>query len=307
MKIASNITELVGNTPLVRLNRLVNAETDAEVLVKLESFNPGSSVKDRIALAMIKDAEEKGLLKEGSVICEPTSGNTGIGIAMVAAQRGYKVVFTMPSSMSLERRKVLKAFGAELVLTEPSLAMQGAIDKARELEKEKGYVILQQFENMANPQIHVKTTAVEILDQTDGKFDCFVSGVGTGGTISGCGKVFKEHNSNIKIVAVEPSGSPVISGGAKGPHKIQGIGAGFIPKTFDKNIFDELEQVDNEVAFDYARRLAKEEGIFAGISSGAAVSVAIKKAKELGKGKRVVVILPDTGERYLSIEGLYEE
>ncbi len=307
MKIANNITELVGKTPLVKLNRLVNPETDAEVLVKLESFNPGSSVKDRIALAMVKDAEEKGLLKEGSVICEPTSGNTGIGIAMVAAQRGYKVVFTMPSSMSVERRKILKAFGAELVLTEPALAMQGAIDRAKELEAEHGYVILQQFENMANPEVHAKTTALEIIEQTDGNFDCFVSGVGTGGTVSGCGKVFKEHNSDIKIVAIEPTGSPVISGGVKGPHKIQGIGAGFIPNTFDKDIFDELEQVENEVAFEYARRLPKEEGIFAGISSGAAVSVAVKKAKELGKGKRIVVVLPDTGERYLSMEGLFEE
>lgn len=307
MKIYNNISELVGNTPMVRLNKFTD-ENDANIYLKLESFNPGSSVKDRIALGMIKDAEEKGLLKEGYTIVEPTSGNTGIGIAMIGAQRGYKVIITMPESMSIERRKIIKAFAAELVLTEASKGMKGAIQKADELAATNStYFRPRQFDNPANPMTHVNTTALEIIEQMDSKIDCFVAGVGTGGTITGCGKTLKKEIPNIKIVAVEPSSSPVLSGGNSGPHKIQGIGAGFKPSILDTSIFDEVVTVSNEVAFDYAKEVVGKEGIFIGISSGAAISVAIKKAKELGKGKNIVVIVPSYGERYLSVEGLFDK
>ncbi len=307
MKIANNITELIGNTPLVKLNKLVDTSKDAEVLVKLEYYNPGNSVKDRIALSMIEDAEKSGALKKGVTIVEPTSGNTGIGVAMIGAQRGYDVILTMPSSMSEERRRILKAYGATLVLTEASLGMKGAIAKAEELvANNDNHITLKQFENMANPQAHISRTGHEIIDQTDGKLDMFVAGVGTGGTISGCGKVLKEHNNDIKIVAVEPAKSPVMSGGKPGPHRIQGIGAGFIPGTLNTEIYDELEQVTDEDAFEYTRLMAKEEGIFCGISSGAAISIAVKKAKELGKGHRIVVVSASYGERYLSVDGLFE-
>jgi cysteine synthase A len=300
MRVANYIYELIGQTPMVRLNRLVD-EDSAEVLVKLEAFNPGSSVKDRIALNMITDAEEKGLLKPGSVIVEPTSGNTGIGLAMVGAAKGYKVILVMPDTMSMERRLLLKAYGAELVLTPGAEGMKGAIKKAEELVKENAnYFIPQQFQNAANPAVHKKTTAVEILNQTDEKIDAFVAGVGTGGTLTGVGEVLKEKIPSIKVVAVEPENSPVLSGGNPGPHKIQGIGAGFVPEVLNTSVIDEIIKVADEDAFATARKLASEEGILVGISCGAAVNAAVQLAKKLGKGKRVVVIAPDTGERYLS-------
>lgn len=299
--IFNNIYEAIGNTPLVKLNRLTN-DSMAEVLVKVEFFNPGGSVKDRIALSMIEAAEKEGILKEGQTIIEPTSGNTGIGIAMVAAAKGYRVIFVMPETMSIERRKLMKAYGAEFVLTEGAKGMPGAIEMAEKLAKENGYFMPQQFANLANPAIHMKTTALEILKQTDGKVDAFVAGVGTGGTITGVGTIIKKELPDVKIVAVEPADSPVLSEGRKGPHKIQGIGAGFIPEILDVKVIDEITTITNEESFETAREVAKKEGILVGISSGAAIAAALKKAKELGSGKRVVVLAPDTGERYLSTE-----
>ncbi|MGE4283466.1 MAG: cysteine synthase A [Clostridia bacterium] len=307
MRIANYIYELIGQTPMVRLHRLVGEES-AEVLLKLEAFNPGSSVKDRIALNMIEDAEEKGLLKSGSVIVEPTSGNTGIGLAMVGAAKGYKVILTMPETMSIERRVLLKAYGAEIILTPGLEGMKGAISKAEELVKNnEGYFMPQQFENSANPAIHKKTTAVEILAQTEGKIDAFVAGVGTGGTLTGVGEVLKDKIPSVKVFAVEPDNSPVLSGGKPGPHKIQGIGAGFIPGVLNTKVIDEIMKVADENALSTARRLASEEGILVGISCGAAVYAALQIGKKLGKGKRVVVVAPDTGERYLSTALFKEE
>lgn len=303
MKIAKNINELIGNTPLVQLNSVVNG-AGAMVIAKLESFNPAGCVKERIAFSMIKDAEEKGLLKKGGTIIEPTSGNTGIGLAMVSASKGYKLILTMPETMSVERRKLLKAFGAELVLTPGLEGMKGAIKKAEELNAEmKDSFMPQQFKNSANPEIHRKTTAEEIWKDTDGKVDILVAGIGTGGTITGISEVIKKKNPSFKAIAVEPSGSPVLSGGVAGSHKIQGIGAGFVPDVLNTDIIDEVIQVSNEDAFAMGRRLAKEEGILAGISSGAAVHVAVNIAKRNeNTGKMIVVILPDTGERYLSTD-----
>ncbi|MDO6353832.1 cysteine synthase A [Caloramator sp. CAR-1] len=303
--IFNNIYELIGNTPMIKLNRLTD-EGMAEVLVKLESFNPGSSVKDRIALSMIEKAEEMELIKPGDTIIEPTSGNTGIGLAMVGAAKGYKVILVMPETMSIERRKLMKAYGAELVLTDGKKGMRGAVEEADRLAKENGYFMPQQFKNIANPQIHMKTTAQEILKQTEGKIDMFIAGVGTGGTITGVGRILKREIPNIKIVAVEPKDSPVLSGGQPGPHKIQGIGAGFIPDILDKDVIDEVITVTAEQAFQTSRKLAKKEGILVGISSGAAIFVALSKAMDLGKGKRIVTVAPDTGERYLSTD-LFEE
>ncbi|USK55132.1 cysteine synthase A [Cytobacillus solani] len=299
VRVANSIAELVGQTPIVKLNRIVD-ENSADVFVKLEYMNPGSSVKDRIALAMIEAAEESGELKEGVTIIEPTSGNTGIGLAMIAAAKGYKAVLVMPDTMSMERRNLLRAYGAELVLTPGAEGMNGAIRKAGELAKEHGYFMPQQFQNPANPEIHRKTTGKEITEQMGDQLDAFVSGIGTGGTISGAGEVLREKYENIKIYAVEPTDSPVLSGGKPGPHKIQGIGAGFIPDILNTEIYNEVIQVTNDEAFEYARRAAKEEGILGGISSGAAIFAALKIAKELGKGKKVLAILPSNGERYLS-------
>nr|WP_120166819.1 cysteine synthase A [Thermohalobacter berrensis] len=300
MKVVNNISELVGETPIIKLNNLIE-EDSAEVFVKLESFNPGSSVKDRIALNMIEKAEKEGKLKEGSVIIEPTSGNTGIGLAMIGAAKGYKVILVMPDTMSIERRNLLKAYGAELVLTPGEKGMKGAIDKAYELlEKNDNYFMPQQFDNPNNPEMHRKTTAREILKQMDGDFDAFVAGVGTGGTLTGVAQVIKNELEEVKIVAVEPYNSAVLSGEDPGPHKIQGIGAGFIPNVLDRSLIDSIEKVKAKDAINTAKRLAKEEGILVGISSGAAIYAALKKAKELGKGKKVVVIAPDNGERYLS-------
>jgi len=297
--IANSILDLVGNTPIVKLNRMVD-ENSADVYLKLEYMNPGSSVKDRIALAMIEAAEEDGKLKVGDTIIEPTSGNTGIGLAMVAAAKGYRAVLVMPDTMSMERRNLLRAYGAELVLTPGSEGMNGAIKKANELANEKGYFVPQQFENFANPEVHRLTTGKEIVEQMGEQLDGFVSGIGTGGTITGAGQVLKEVYPDIKIYAVEPEDSPVLSGGKPGPHKIQGIGAGFIPKVLNTEIYDEVVKIANEEAFETARRAAKEEGILGGISSGAAIAAALKVAKELGKGKKVLAIIPSNGERYLS-------
>ncbi|MDP4169029.1 MAG: cysteine synthase A [Bacillota bacterium] len=299
VRVANSVAELVGQTPIVKLNRLVE-ENSAEVYLKLEYMNPGSSVKDRIALSMIEAAEEKGELKKGDTIIEPTSGNTGIGLAMIAAAKGYKSILVMPDTMSMERRNLLRAYGADLVLTPGPEGMNGAIRRAEELSKEHGYYMPQQFKNEANPEIHKKTTGKEIVEQMGGQLDAFISGIGTGGTISGAGHVLREAYPGIRIVAVEPKDSPVLSGGKPGPHKIQGIGAGFIPETLDTKIYDEIILVENEEAFEFARRAAKEEGILGGISSGAAISAALKVAKELGKGKKVLAILPSNGERYLS-------
>ncbi|MDF1509544.1 cysteine synthase A [Robertmurraya sp. DFI.2.37] len=299
VRVANSITELVGQTPIVKLNRLVD-ENSADVYLKLEYMNPGSSVKDRIALAMIEAAEEAGKLKEGDTIIEPTSGNTGIGLAMVAAAKGYKAILVMPETMSLERRNLLRAYGAELVLTPGPEGMGGAIRKAEELAKEHGYFMPQQFENFANPEVHRRTTGKEIVEQVGEQLDAFISGIGTGGTITGAGAVLKEHYPNIKIYAVEPADSPVLSGGKPGPHKIQGIGAGFVPKVLNTDVYDEVLKITNEESFEYARRAAKEEGILGGISSGAAISAALKVAKELGKGKKVLAVIPSNGERYLS-------
>ncbi|KYD27344.1 MULTISPECIES: cysteine synthase A [Geobacillus] len=295
----NSITELIGDTPAVKLNRIVD-EDSADVYLKLEFMNPGSSVKDRIALAMIEAAEKAGKLKPGDTIVEPTSGNTGIGLAMVAAAKGYKAVLVMPDTMSLERRNLLRAYGAELVLTPGAQGMRGAIAKAEELVREHGYFMPQQFKNEANPEIHRLTTGKEIVEQMGDQLDAFVAGIGTGGTITGAGKVLREAYPNIKIYAVEPADSPVLSGGKPGPHKIQGIGAGFIPDILDTSIYDEVITVTTEEAFAAARRAAREEGILGGISSGAAIHAALKVAKELGKGKKVLAIIPSNGERYLS-------
>jgi len=302
-KIAKNLTELIGNTPLLELTNFNKMHgLNAHVIGKIEFFNPVSSVKDRIALAMIEDAEAKGVLKKGSELIEPTSGNTGIGLAMVSASKGYKLTLTMPETMSIERRNLLKALGANLVLTPGTDGMKGAIAKAVELkDNNPNMVLLQQFENPANPEIHKKTTAQEILRDTGGKIDIFIAGVGTGGTISGVGEVLKKHNPQIQIIAVEPKDSPVLSGGTPGPHKIQGIGAGFIPKTYNPAVVDEIFPVSNDDAICTGRELAKQEGLLVGISSGAAVYAAVQVAKRPGNaGKTIVVILPDTGERYLS-------
>lgn len=302
-KIANSLTDLVGNTPLLELAKYDAAENvPATIIAKLEYFNPAGSVKDRIALAMVEAAEAAGTLKAGGTIIEPTSGNTGVGIAMVAAAKGYKAILTMPDSMSLERRNLLKALGAQLVLTPGADGMKGAVEKALALNKETpNSVILQQFENPANPAIHKKTTAEEIWRDTEGKIDIFVAGVGTGGTVSGTGAGLKKHNAGIKVVAVEPETSPVLSGGKPGPHKIQGIGANFIPKNYNADIVDEVLQVPNDAAILTSRKLAKNEGLLVGISAGAAVWAATQLAKRPeNAGKRIVALLPDTGERYLS-------
>lgn len=303
MKYAHDILQLIGNTPMLRLKRLVN-EDSAEVLVKLESFNPGGSVKDRIAYGMVLDAEEKGLLKPGGTIIEPTSGNTGVGLAMVAASRGYRLILVMPDSMSVERRSLFSAYGAEVVLTPGAQGMSGAIAKSDEiLQENPAYFRPQQFENPANPEVHRKTTVIEILEQTDGKIDAFVAGVGSGGTLTGVGEVLKEKVKGVKIVAVEPFSSAVLSGGKPAPHKVQGLGAGFVPDVLNTGIIDQVIPVRDDDALEYARLLVRQEGIFAGISSGAAVFAGLKVASELGPKKRVVVLLPDTGERYLSVLG----
>lgn len=302
-KIAKKLTDLVGNTPLLELsNYNASKGLKARVVVKLEYFNPAGSVKDRIALAMVEDAEAKGALKPGATIIEPTSGNTGVGLAFVSASKGYKLILTMPDTMSVERRNLLKALGAELVLTPGVDGMKGAIAKAEELKANTpGAVILQQFENPANPAVHVRTTGQEIWADTDGRVEIFVAGVGTGGTVSGVGRALKAHNPLIKVVAVEPADSPVLSGGKPGPHKIQGIGAGFIPKTYDASVVDEIVQVQNDDAIRTSRELATKEGLLVGISSGAAVYAATKLAElPENAGKTIVALLPDTGERYLS-------
>ncbi|QXJ48617.1 cysteine synthase A [Bacillus altitudinis] len=298
-RIANSVFELIGNTPVVKLNRLVD-EDSADVYLKLEYMNPGSSVKDRIALAMIEDAEAKGTLKAGDTLIEPTSGNTGIGLAMVAAAKGINAILVMPDTMSQERRNLLRAYGAELVLTPGAEGMKGAIKKAEELAEEHGYFMPQQFSNEANAEIHRRTTGKEILEQFDGDLDAFIAGVGTGGTITGAGEVLKEAIPSIQLYAVEPTDSPVLSGGKPGPHKIQGIGAGFIPSILNTEVYDGIIQVKNEDAFELARKAAKEEGILGGISSGAAIYAALQTAKKLGKGKKVLAIIPSNGERYLS-------
>lgn len=303
MKIYESITELVGRTPILKLNKIA-AEKNLEfsLLAKLEMFNPAGSAKDRVGLAMIRDAEEKGLIQPGATIIEPTSGNTGIGLAMAADSLGYKVILTMPETMSLERRNLLKAYGAELVLTEGTKGMQGAVEKAEALHKEiPGSIIAGQFYNPANPQIHYETTGPEIYADTEGKVDIFVAGIGTGGTLSGVGKYLKEKNPEIKIIGVEPAGSPLISQGHAGPHDLQGIGANFIPENLDRNIFDEIITVTNEEAYEMGRLMARAEGVLVGISAGAALQAAIKVGSRAeNKGKNVVALLPDTGERYLS-------
>ena len=309
-KIYSNLTELIGKTPLLHLENYEKKKNlNARILGKLEYFNPAGSVKDRIAFAMVQDAEDKGILQEGSVIIEPTSGNTGIGLASVAAAKGYRVILTMPETMSIERRNLLKAYGAELVLTEGAKGMKGAIAKAEELQQEiKNAVILGQFTNPANPAIHKITTGPEIWEDTDGAVDIFVAGIGTGGTITGVGEYLKSKNPNVKIVAVEPEASPILSKGVAGPHKIQGIGAGFVPEILNTKIYDEIITVANEDAFQTGREIAKAEGLLVGISAGAATWVATELAKKPeNAGKNIVVILPDTGERYLSTPLFSEE
>lgn len=309
MAIYKSITDLIGRTPLVQLSTFAaNRNLKANVIAKVEFFNPGGSVKDRIALSMILDAEEKGILKQGGTIIEPTSGNTGVGLSLVGAVRGYKVILTMPETMSVERRKLAQAYGTEIVLTPGSEGMKGAIRKAEELrDSTPGAVILQQFENPANPAIHVKTTGEEIWQDSQGKVDVFVAGVGTGGTVSGTAKALKAHNPGVYVVAVEPASSAVLSGQPSGAHKIQGIGAGFVPKNYDAELIDEVLPVSNEDAFATARAVAKEEGIFVGISSGAAAYAAATVAQRPEfAGKNIVVLLPDTGERYLSTALLEE-
>lgn len=305
MNIKNSLTELIGHTPLLALHRWAKQQQlAAEIVAKVEYFNPGGSVKDRVALSMITDAEEKGLLKPGALIIEPTSGNTGVGLAWVASVKGYRLILTMPETMSLERRNLLKALGAELVLTPGSEGMGGAIRKAQEIQAATpGSLILQQFENQANPLAHERTTAEEIWQDTDGKIDIFVASVGTGGTLTGTARGLKKKNPNIRIVAVEPAGSPVLSGGKAGPHKIQGIGAGFIPKILDTSLIDQIIPVTDEDAMRTSRELSATEGLLVGISSGAAAFAAREIAKdEANQGKRIVVLLPDTGERYLSTE-----
>ena len=302
-KIAKNLTDLIGNTPLLELSNYNEAsKLESKLIAKLEYFNPASSVKDRIGYAMIKDAEEKGLINKDTVIIEPTSGNTGIALAFVAAAKGYKLIITLPDTFSIERRNLLKALGAELVLTPGSEGMAGAIRKADEIAAQTpNSYVPQQFKNLANPEIHRRTTAEEIWRDTDGQVDIFVGGVGTGGTITGVGEVLKQRKPDVKIVAVEPFDSPVLSGGTKGPHKIQGIGAGFVPDNFNKEVVDEIYKVKNEEAFETSRKLASTEGLLVGISSGAAAFAATQIAKRPeNKGKVIVVLLPDTGERYLS-------
>lgn len=302
-KVAQRLTDLVGNTPLLELNNYNrNKELKADIIAKLEYFNPAGSVKDRVALAMIEDAETKGLLKPGATLIEPTSGNTGVGLAFVAAAKGYKLILTMPDTMSLERRNLLKALGAELVLTPGADGMKGAIARAEELKTvTPGSLILQQFDNPANPAAHERTTGQEIWRDTDGKVDIFVAGVGTGGTVSGVGAALKAHNPKVKIVAVEPEDSPVLSGGKPGPHKIQGIGAGFVPKNYNGAVIDEIVQVSNDDAIRTGRKLAKDEGLLVGISSGAVIAAATRLAQlPENEGKTIVALLPDTGERYLS-------
>ena len=302
-KIAKKLTELIGNTPLLELDAFSQKRNlETPIIVKVEFFNPGGSVKDRVALAMIEDAERSGKLRPGATIIEPTSGNTGVGLALVSAVKGYKLILTRPETMSVERRNLVKAYGATVKLTPGKDGMAGAIRAAEELrDATPGAVILQQFENPANPQRHYETTGVEIWNQTDGKVDIFVAGVGTGGTVSGIGKRLKENNPAVQIVAVEPASSPVLSGGKSGPHKIQGIGAGFVPKTYNPDVIDEVLQVENDDAIRTGRELAAEEGLLVGISSGAAVYAATQLAKRPeNKGKRIVALLPDTGERYLS-------
>lgn len=299
--IFNSIYETIGKTPMIKLSNIVD-ENMAEILVKLESFNPGGSVKDRVSLKMIEAAEKSGFLKKGGAIIEPTSGNTGLGIAMIGASKGYRVILVMPETMSVERRRLARAYGAEIILTEGTKGMKGAVEMAQKLVKENGYFMPQQFENSNNPAAHMESTAIEILEDTEGIIDAFVAGIGTGGTITGVSKILKEKIKSVEIIGVEPKDSPVISGGAPGSHKIQGIGAGFIPEILDVSLIDEIVKVSNEDAFNTSRELARMEGILAGISSGAAVYAALQKARELGKGKRVVVIAPDTGERYLSTE-----
>ena len=303
MRTFDKITDLIGGTPILKLNNYIALnELPANIYAKLEYFNPAGSVKDRIAKAMIDDAEAKGVLKPGAVIIEPTSGNTGIGLAAVAASKGYRIILTMPETMSVERRNLLKAYGAELVLTDGAKGMKGAIAKAEELAQQiEGGFIPSQFTNSANPTAHFNTTGPEIWEDTDGKVDIFVAGIGTGGTVSGVGKYLKSKNPNVKVVAVEPAGSPVLSKGVAGPHKIQGIGAGFVPETLDTKIYDEIIAVENEDAFATGKTLARKEGLLVGISSGAAVYAATQLAKRPeNKGKNIVVLLPDTGDRYLS-------
>jgi len=304
---AENILELIGSTPLVKLNRIVD-DSMSDIYAKLESFNPGGSIKDRICLSMIEDAEKRGILKPGTTIIEPTSGNTGIGLAMVAAVKGFKLILTMPETMSLERVYILESYGAKVILTPGMDGMIGAVKKAEELVKQTPDSFMpHQFENPANPEIHRKTTAQEILKSLDGRLDALVAGVGTGGTITGVGEALKSSDPNIKIVAVEPADSAVISGGKAGPHNIQGIGAGFIPKVLKADIIDRVITVTDEDAYSLSERLAREEGIFVGISAGAAASAALNIAQEMGKGKTVVVILPDTGERYFSTQQHFKE
>lgn len=303
MKIAENLTQLIGNTPLLEVKRIEESEgLNARVLVKIEYFNPGGSVKDRIALAMIEDAEKKGILKPGGLIIEPTSGNTGIGLAWVASVKGYKLILTMPETMSEERKNLLRALGATLVLTPGAAGMKGAIAKAEELKAENpGSIILQQFENPANPAMHVRTTGQEIWRDTDGDVDIFVAGVGTGGTISGVAEALKAHKPEVRVVAVEPESSDVISGGKPGPHKIMGIGAGFIPGNYHSDMIDEVVRISDDDAIRYSRLMARKEGLLVGISSGAALAAAIREArKKENEGKTIVALLPDTGERYLS-------
>ncbi len=303
MSIHQNITELVGGTPLLNLTKFTAKNgINAEIVAKIEYFNPSGSVKDRAALAMIEDAEKKGIISEGATIIEPTSGNTGIGIAMIAVAKGYKAVLTMPETMSVERRNILKAYGAQLELTEGALGMKGAIERAKKLAEEiPNSIILGQFNNPANPEVHYRTTGPEIWNDTDGKVDIVVAGIGTGGTITGVGKFLKEKNPNVKVVAVEPAGSPVLSSGKPGPHKIQGIGPGFVPETLDTQIYDEVITIENEDAFATGREISRTEGILVGISSGAALHAAkIVAQRPENQGKRIVVILPDSGDRYLS-------
>lgn len=297
-RVGNSVADLVGKTPIVKLNRLTGPE-DAEVYLKLEFFNPSSSVKDRIALSMVEAAELDGKLQSGDTIIEPTSGNTGIGLAMIAAAKGYKAVLVMPETMSLERRNLLRAYGAEVVLTPGPDGMKGAIAKATELAEENGWFMPQQFNNLANPEVHRLTTGPEIVEAMD-QLDAFISGIGTGGTITGAGEVLKKNFPGIEIVAVEPKDSPVLSGGKPGPHKIQGIGAGFVPETLNTEVYDSIIQVSNEDSYETARRLAREEGVLGGVSSGAAVFAALEVARRLGSGKKVLAILPSNGERYLS-------